>query len=569
MNKFLNCLLIVFILFALGNTLTTYAAQESPFFLLGENEKAEIVGSYGKAVVLDLGLNPMEVITNKDGRKFFLCAGESNKTGGIIQGASVRLVSDDLVSYERVFALDSKLTAYLINKDATVLWMTTRGGVTNDVVVAPKLIRLDLISFAITESNLDSIPCEIAYSESSERLAVACLGEADQEESVVSIYETKDMKLLKTFGMPKNPGYLTFDADGTSLLAAGYGYRSDFSVPTEYFVKLKTPVSAGIAVINLITQKIDIIDLGPINQEFIIGRNTSIYGIVKNDKSGIVKAVGPNGLLWENNCDFNPEYVQERPDENQTFIMGEKKLRILQKDNGQTVKDLTLENDLKPFLFIGDSPFAYAYNTNVQRLNILNLQQLEMEKTLKAGSSFKAAMKVVAIGLSFVAYADSLQPHYVGNVRVYHHSSLYVPNAPRGSIVGYPEENKLFMLSAFLSEIYTYDMQKDVVEKKLSYLGEKTLYLQMAPNRKYIVLVSGDNWQLIDPKTAKSVLKFNPCGMTVRLVFQGITAPMPFYSPDGARMYIPKGTKVTVIDMENGKKLNDFKTEAKDALVSW
>jgi hypothetical protein len=60
----------------------------------------------------------------------------------------------------------------------------------------------------------------------------------------------------------------------------------------------------------------------------------------------------------------------------------------------------------------------------------------------------------------------------------------------------------------------------------------------MAPNGKYVVLVAGDNWKLINTTTDKADLTFSPTA-GISFVFQEVTAPIPYLSPDGDKMYIP------------------------------
>ncbi|HBE80682.1 MAG TPA: hypothetical protein DDW65_23290 [Firmicutes bacterium] len=124
------------------------------------------------------------------------------------------------------------------------------------------------------------------------------------------------------------------------------------------------------------------------------------------------------------------------------------------------------------------------------------------------------------------------------------------------------------MLNSFLAEIYTYDIQKEVVAKKLGYLGEKTLYLQMSPNGKYVILVAGDNWKLVNTLTDKADLTFS-VGGGISFAFQEVTAPTPYFSPDGNTMYIPKDTKIMVIDLLNGKKQPLLTTKTKNAMIFW
>lgn len=187
----------------------------------------------------------------------------------------------------------------------------------------------------------------------------------------------------------------------------------------------------------------------------------------------------------------------------------------------------------------------------------------------KVGVGLAVLKATVAIA-SMAEYGNSLQPHYVGGAQIpTRTSSIYWTHAPKGNMVAAPEQQKLFMLNSFLAEIYTYDFQKGVVSKKLGYLGEKTLYLQLAPNGKYVILVSGDNWKLVNIQTDKADLTFNPIGLKFGFAFAEPTAPTPYFSQDGNRMYIPNGSKITVIDLQNAKKLAAIDSQTKDAMIFW
>jgi DNA-binding beta-propeller fold protein YncE len=261
--------------------------------------------------------------------------------------------------------------------------------------------------------------------------------------------------------------------------------------------------------------------------------------------------------------------VQERPGTSQVFIIGGKRITIIDNTNGDTIKDIIAESEIQPFTFLDKSSYAYSYNMGKLKLSILNLDTLQVEKTMAAGSAGLAAFKAVTAILSVVAYSNSLQPHYVGRVQVPSHvSSIYWVHTPKGNMVTSPDQKKLYLLNSFLAEIYTYDIQKGIVAKKLGYLGGKSLYLQIAPNGRYVILIAGDNWKLLNIATDKAVLTFSP-NPGIGFAFQEVTAPTPYFSPDGSKMYIPNNSKVMVIDLEIGKKLASLGTKTKDAMIFW
>jgi DNA-binding beta-propeller fold protein YncE len=583
MKKFMLGLFTLCIGFFVLATISVGAPGEEPIFLLGQNEKAEVVLPSGQVIPLELGKNPLQVLTNKKGQKLILCGGEEKKSGEIKQGAFLGLIAQDLKTYEKIIQCDSALTAYTINNDGSTIWLATQGGISKNEIINPKIYQISLESLIITEVVLDSIPCEIALSSDSKWLAVATLGKA--ETSILTLFETEPLKLAATFDIVKNPGLLSFNDDNTALVVAGYGSpdivevvvdnngekeEKSFIIPTEHNMKLKTPTPAGVNIIDLISLQSKQVELGMVNQGLVAGADTTIYGFINGESNGSVIAASPVGLLWEKKCDFVPRFIQERPGTSQIFIIGGKKISIIDKQNGNPVKDITTDSDLIPFAFLNNSVYAYSYNMNKQKLSIMNLDNFEVGKSLAVGSKGLAAFKTVVMIASVAQYGNSLQPQYVNGVRIPANvSRIYWSHAPQGNMVAVLGQKKLYMLNSFLAEIYSYDINKGIVAKKLGYLGEKTLYLQMAPNGKYVILVSGDKWKLVNTVTDKADLTFDPVGLKVSFAFQSVAAPTPYFSPDGEKMYIASGSKITVIDLRNGAKLAAFDSKTKDALVCW
>lgn len=566
---FILSLVVIFVLATFYVQAET--AEEQPMFLLGQNEKAEVIIA-GKTISLELGKNPIQLITSSEGRKLVLCAGEATKAGDIQQGASLRLLAPDLKSYEKMVQCDSAMTAYAIDNDLTTVWIAARGGVYEKENVKPKVYRVSLNSLEVLETELESIPCDVALSGDGKWVAVTELGGPEAPNSVLTIYEADSMASAGRFDIAKNPGFVMFNNDNDSLVVAGYGYKyqENFKIPTGYFIRLKQPVPAGADVIDLLSLQSQKIDLGIANNKFIVGNNATVYTILSEETKGIVRAVGSSGLLWEQNCDYVPKFIQERPGTEQVWIIGGKNISIVDKATGDVLKSISAPNEVKPFLFLEDSVYAYGYNMNNRKLNIMNLDNLSIEKTLAAGSTGFAVLKTAAFVASSISYYDSLQPRYVNGVQVPRNvQPVHWINSPQGNIVPCLEKNKLYMLNSFLAQIYTYDLQKDEVDKKLGNFGQNSMYLQMAPNRKYVVLVSGDGWKLISTETDKAVLNFNPSGVSIRLAFQAAEAPTPYFSPDGKRIYIPDKSKITVIDLEKAKKLANLKSDTKDAMICW
>ena len=482
----------------------------------------------------------------------------------------MRLLAPDLKSYTKTVKYDSSLTTYEVDSAANTIWLTTRGGNLNKEVVAPKLYRVSLDGLTNTEVVLDSIPVTIGLSGDGKWLAVGCLGSLVKNTSVLTLFEAETLKQVAAFEVAKNPGVVSFNNDNTRLVVTSYGSQEGYKVPTSYYIKMEQPTPAGACVINLETLQSKSIALGAVAQEIIVAENASAFSVAKDETGGTVKSVGPAGLLWEKKSEFLPEYIQERPGTDQVFIIGGKSVSIIERQSGSVVREIKAENDLKPFLFLENSALAYTYNASKRKLSILDLEKLEIKKTLTAGSTLMTMLKVLDTVTSVINYHNTLQPQFLNGVHIPHRvSKENWPHSPSGPMVACPEQNRLFLLNSNLGEINVYDMQKGIMEKRIKGVGEHSLSLQMSPNRKFLILISADGWRLINPSTNKTVLKFNPAGISISFVGQAITQPTPRFSLDGSKMYIADGSKVTIIDLVKGKKLPAISTQAKNALISW
>lgn len=544
-------------------------AGEQPAFLLGENEKLDIVPMEGKATTLELGRNPVTVLTGNTGRKIIICAGDQNKSGEVEQGASLRLIDQSLTNYEKVIQWETQLTAYTVNHEATTAWFALRDGILNKNKVEAKICRVDLETFAIQELVVDSTPTHLELSSDCKWLAVATLGEGESSASGLAVIDAVTMKQVASFEIPKNPGALCFSDDSQSLVAASYGYHKDLMIQSPYFVKQKQPTAAGALVVDLSTMQGKPMELGEVNKAFLLSKNATVYVLSTTETSGMVNAVGPHGLAWTKAYDFVPLYIQETPDFSRLLITGANRISVLEKATGQSIKELTGESEFGSWIFPEGTYTAYAYNPSVRKLNIMNLDNFELGKTVTAGSAGLAILRGLAFALQFAQFAA--RPQYINGVRMpMHYSHIYWIYPARGNIVFCPEQKKLVILNSFLAQYYIYDIEKGLVDPNKGFANNKSLYLQMSPNGKYAIMVGGEAWKLIDPATGETVLRFGPPSqIKVRFVFQQPTMYDLYISPDGDRMYIPAGGKVTVIDLQNGKKLKNISTKAKDAIVCW
>src|SRR4051812_49242850 len=101
MKKIIQGFLVLSIGFVVFVNIPVGAAKAEPFFLLGQNEKAEVVLPLEKATILELGKNPIQVLTGINGQRLILCGGQAEKSGEIKQGASLRLMAQDLKTYTK------------------------------------------------------------------------------------------------------------------------------------------------------------------------------------------------------------------------------------------------------------------------------------------------------------------------------------------------------------------------------------------------------------------------------------------------------------------------------------
>ena len=553
--------LFMIMLFSVMVNYSIYATENDKFILLGTNEKAEVHFSSGSIVSLDIGINPMQVITSSTNQKVILCAGDTNKSE---QGATLLLLNNDLNSIEKRIELNSALKGYAVNNNNSMAWLVTGAGLKKKADVYPKLYLVSLETLEIIETVLESMPCQIALSGDETLLAVTTIGENDTANSKLAIYDANTLRLIDSFDIAKNPGILEFSQDDQTLIVAGYGFRDTFKIPLDPYAKLTQQTSAEVGLVDLENWEMQEIDLGDINQEFAFGENDMVYGIISQENNGIIKAVGSK-INWEIKCDFIPKYVQDWPGTDQLIVIGGEAIEIVNKKTGESQKQLSAGNDVVPFTFLDGSEYAYSYNMQNLRLNVMNLNTLSLDKPVKVGSAGLVALKTLAV----IGSAIQPQSVNVNGVRIQRTNHIYHVYTPKGNMVACPERNKIYMLNSYLNRIYVYDMLSGKVTKKIVVPTEKAVFIQKSPNDKYIILASGDKWMLVNVETDQSTLKFNPTGVKVTFIFQAVTAPTPFFSPDGEMMYIPEGTKVTVIDLNKGKKLKAIKTETKDASVWW
>lgn len=558
---------IAFIFSALSLNLV-FSSNNQPLFLLGENEKAEIIGSDKEKVSLEIGKNPLGLIEAINGTKILICGGESKKNNEIMQPASIRLLSGDLKNISKTIKLDAPLSVYEVDFQNSVLWLGTKGGTSEKSIISAKLFKVGMNDLSVTEISLDAIPCEISLSNNKKWLAIATLGQSEQPYSTLQIIDRIKFEVAACFQTFKNPSGLVFSENDTHLIMAGYGYQESFKIPREYFVKTAQPLKPGFTVIDLSSLQKNEVKLDNISQDFILGQNNALYAISTQDQKKKIVAVNTMGINWENMLDFTPSCVQERPGTNELYVIGEKRIRILNRDNGQVIKDLNAESELKNITF--DSTYAYLYNLNNRKLNMIKLENLTLEKEAAVASSGRAVFKVFVVLASFVEYHNSLQPQYMGGVRIPHRvSQIYWVHTPRGNMVIGPDGKKLYLLSPTTSQITVFDLAKRKVTKKIK-IDEEPQYLVLSPNKKFIIYVSGETWQVINTENEKVTCKFGDgSGSAFKLVFQESDSAKPYFSPSGDKLYVPGNSNVKVIDMNTGKKLKNIETKAKSPLVCW
>jgi hypothetical protein len=463
-KKFFGFFMLLLVTCLLYGKLPVISAGEQPIFLLGENGKLDIVPPKGKATTLELGRNPVTVLTGSNGRKMIICAGEQSKSGEVGQGASLRLLDQSLTAYEKVITWDSAMTAYTVNKEATVAWFALREGVLDKNKVEAKICRVDLETLVTQELVVDSTPTHIELSSDERWLAFAALGQDDAAISFLEIVDAATMKPVGGFEIPKNPGLLCFSDDSQSLIVASYGYRKDLEVRLPYFTILKEETPAGALVVDLSTMQGKSIGLGNVNKEFLLGKDATVYGITARETDGEVAAVGPHNVVWKKTYDFVPLYIQETPDLNHLLITGANRVSILEKATGQSIKELTGESEFGAWSFPEGTHMAYAYNPSARKLTMIDLNTCELGKPVKAGGTVLAALRGLSIVLSFTQSA--MKPQYINGVRMpQHYYQVQWIHPARGSIVFCPEQKKLFLLNSYLLRYYIYDMAKGVIEE--------------------------------------------------------------------------------------------------------
>lgn len=170
---------------------------------------------------------------------------------------------------------------------------------------------------------------------------------------------------------------------------------------------------------------------------------------------------------------------------------------------------------------------------------------------------------------SVASFNDSLKPQYMGGVRMPQSTPhIYWFRNSGGDMVAGPEAKKLFIISPTTSQVVIFDtVQRKTIEKIT--VGEESKYLMLTPNQKFMIVVAGDTWRIINTDTNKVTLKISVDGLKFQLAFAETSAPTPYLNPAGDRLYVPVGSKVKVTDLTTGKKLKDISSKTKEPLIYW
>lgn len=550
---------VLILVFSFIASVTTEAAY--PMFLLGQDGTVEVQTFNGKEV-MKVSSFPEGVITGNKGQKIILVRGKVKKSGQLEAKAGLWLLAPDYKSIAKSIEFDSAMDCFQLSKDHDVIWLSTVGGRVGKEKITPKLYRVDLETLTVVEQNLDTTACAISLSNNETMIAVATLG-GEASGSELSVYDTDTLQEKARIGIFKNPGLIEFSSNDQTLLVASYGWNTGLQLPEETYFKAKKPIPGGFTVINTTDWKqVQTQEFGLLSGPFCFGESGLFYAVTGEGKDkGKVIAFCTAGKMGEVSLYFVPLMVQEQPGSQQIFALGKNEIAIIKSTGYQIRRTIKTDYETRPLVF--DEEYAYIHHVSSGKMSLINLNQLTLEKEVTVGRTGRAIFKGV---LAVATIADNLasvnsstrssaRPHVNWDWLKY----------PVGNTVFIPESRKLYMLNSLTNDVTVYDTAQNKEIKKITDVPEKAVYLQLTPNKKYIVLATENYWwKIIDTASDKVVLSLPVTGL-----LEIDMVKIPYYNPEGNMLYISTRSKVIVVDLKTGNRLEDITTKAKEPVVTW
>ena len=528
----------------------SFAATESPLFLLGNNGQMEVHHENGDLIsTLKIEKKPVKIITENKGQKILLCKGEISSSKKSIPG-TLRLLSADYQSFSKTIEFNSVVNNFCLNQNKSILWVTTLANSSKKEQLNPTLYQIDLETFTSKEFTLDSNPCTLELNNSEKILAISTWG-GKKSPSFIKLFELTNFTLLTEFQVPQSPSKLLFNSNDQTLLALSYNYFT------------KKPIPETITYFDLTTMKVtkqERLDLT--SERLNFSQAEPLYFVVKQKKKQAkVVAFNFEGKAYEVTTDFIPKLIQENPDTKQLFIQGDRKLCIYDPITKQIIQTLITPGKADRICFLPNHPYAYLYHVGASKLSTINLAELKLEPTTKVGRTGWAKFKIFLTLLAMVGNAHNA----ANTINYYYYPTYFI--TPFGNTILFEtdQEKKLYLLNSLSNDITVYDLKNNRQRYLITGISSDALYLQLTPNRKYLVEVNRTYpWELINLQTEQKELTIKVNGF-----FQIERLRTPYYNPAGNMLYIPSGKKIIVVDLETGKRLKDLKTKLNNPEICW
>jgi DNA-binding beta-propeller fold protein YncE len=545
------------------------ASQDyGPMMIIGRYSDAEVF-SDGETTKLKIGKNPMNLIDTGD-NKVLICAGDYSYPKAVDsfkvkEKASLSVYDPDSKAFNTKYTFDGAIAGYCINETKSVIWLFTKKGTYDGVELQAMLYRIDLKTFEKVELVLDDDLSKVTLSGDEKWLALASPGLPDADFSTIYLLDPSTLNLYKKYDVDKNPAFVTFNDNNSSILIACEGNSAK---------------AAGIWLIDLANQKVLLNKpLGTAARGFITAEdNSRYYGVTNAGDPGkyMLTAFDATGVLFKTGLDFIPQGIQKRPDSDQLFLLDkENKILVINDKTGEVIKEIFLKYALDSITFIQGDSTAYIYSAAESADSYLlgiDLDRLELKAAIKIGGSFKSfgasfkeAWSWDNVGTSEFQLLNELkQADFIMTNEVM--NNMYNQLKGLKDIIAHSSQNKIYMLNKNTDAVSVYDVAQQKIIKKITGLAGAEYFL-LSKNQKYLIVITMTKVILVNTSTYKidfqevvNGTKF--LGMEGGRIARTIT---PSFNPDGSLLFVGNSfLKFIVIDLNTAKKIDAIPSKILD-----
>jgi hypothetical protein len=522
----------------------SWADAPERFFLLGNNQKAQVIDSDGRVLAsLTLDKGPQQVITNQRGEKLFLCKDKGHW--------SLSLLKPDYTAYQKEFERAAVLTAFAINRQHSYFWALSQSVAQGG---PSELLRINLMNLESQQIPLDSPGVSITLTPGEERLIVTTAG-TDPLSANLCFFEADSLIIRQTIAIAKNPAANYFSQDGRVLLATSYGYNSNLkNLAPKTLVKTATPIPAAAYFIDLNTMQLrKQVQLDELSVDYV-AKNRTVYALVAEKNQGRVVCLDESGNAATYRVDFIPKQVEIAAERSELYVIGNKEVAVFHIGDEHLVCKFQFNWKIDQLVIPADSAYGLIYHpTNRGILTVLDLNNRQIIKTLPLGRSYMVAWKALGYTASIVE----------GDVFVL----LDAPDIifRTGDILTIPQKKLAYIYNNFSLDITAVDTEKKEVIKRIGCDLGAACNLLYTSNQKYLIAIGPDQWKFINVETQKVDLnlRIKWIGLDKKIV------PHFYHSSAGDVLVIANGKKVIWIDLETAKIIRKLPTITSDAVIGW